>query len=67
LLVPFRVALIVVDCPAVNEAVVGVTEMDTVGAVGTSEIAAVSLLVASAELVALTVMVWAVEMVAGAV
>ena len=67
LLVPFRIALIVVDCPAVNEAVAGVTEMETAGAAGTRDIAAVALLVASAPLVACTVMVWAVEMVAGAV
>ena len=59
--------MIVVDCPAVSEAVAGVTEMETAGAGGTSDIAAVALLVASAALVALTVMVWAEAMLAGAV
>ena len=64
LLEPVTVACNVVDCPPVSEAVEGVTEMDTVG---TSDIAAVSLLVESARLVAFTVTVCADNMVAGAV
>jgi hypothetical protein len=57
----------VADCPPVSEAVVGVTEMDTVGAGATSDIAALAVLVASAALVAVTVTVCAEAMVAGAV
>ena len=67
LLEPVTVACNVVDCPPVSEAVEGVTEMETAGAVGTSDIAAVSLLVESARLVAFTVTVCADNMVAGAV
>ena len=63
LLDPVTVALNVVDCPPVSEAVVGDTEIDT----GVSVMAAVSLLVASAALVAFTVTVCAEAIVAGAV
>jgi len=63
LLDPLTVAVSVLDCPPVSEAVEGDTVIDT----GSSEIAAVALLVASAELVALTVMVCAKAMGAGAV
>jgi hypothetical protein len=63
LLEPVTVALNVVDCPPVSEAVVGDTEIDT----GVSVMAAVSLLVASAALVAFTVTVCAEAITAGAV
>lgn len=63
LLDPVTVALSVVDCPAVNEA----DEGDTVTNTGTSDILAVAVLVGSAALAAVTVMVCADGMVAGAV
>ena len=62
---PVTVAVSVVDCPPVSEAVEGVTEIDIAEA--TSAIEAVALLFESAALVAFTETVWAVEMVAGAV
>ena len=40
LLDPVTVGVMVADCPLVSEAVVGVTEIDTVGAGATSDIAA---------------------------
>jgi hypothetical protein len=64
LLEPVTVAFNVVDCPPVSDAAEGDTDTDTVG---TSDIVAVSLLVESATLVALTVMVCADNMVGGAV
>ena len=67
LLEPVTVACNAVDCPPLSDAVVGDTETVTVEAAGTSEITAVSLLLASAALVALTAMVCAEAMVAGAV
>jgi hypothetical protein len=67
LLGPLSVAVNVADWPPVREAVEGVTETDTEGAAGTNDIAALALLVASAALVAFTVMVCAEGMVAGAV
>ena len=57
----------VADWPPVREAVEGVTEIDTEGAAGTSDTVALSLLVASAALVAFTVTVCADAMVEGAV
>jgi hypothetical protein len=63
LVVPVSVALMVVDCPPVNDAVVGETEIAT----GVSEMLALAVLVVSAALVALTVTVWAEAIVAGAV
>jgi hypothetical protein len=67
LLVPLTVAAIVADCPPVSEAVVGVTEMDTAGAGGVSDIAALAVFVGLAALVAVTVTVCAEAMVEGAV
>jgi hypothetical protein len=63
LLDPVTVAFSVADCPPESEAVVG----DTLIATGTSEMVELALLVASAALVAFTVMVWAEATVAGAV
>jgi hypothetical protein len=57
LLDPATVAVIVLDLPPASEAEVGDTEMVTTGAGGTSEMLAVADLVASAALVAFTVMV----------
>jgi hypothetical protein len=57
LLDPETVAVIVLDCPPVSEAEVGDTEMVTTGAGGTSDMLALADLVASAALVAFTVMV----------
>jgi hypothetical protein len=65
LLVPPTLAANVADFPPVSETVEGDTEIDT-GADATSDIAAVSLLVLSAELVALTVTVCDELIVAGA-
>jgi hypothetical protein len=67
LLDPVTVGIIVADCPPLKEALVGDTEMETVGAGGTNDIDAVAFLVASAALVAVTVTVCAEVMVAGAV
>jgi len=67
LLDPVTVGVMVADCPLVSEAVVGVTEIDTVAAGATSDIAALAVLVASAALVAVTLTVCAEAMVAGAV
>jgi hypothetical protein len=64
LLVPLTLAVSVTDCAADTEAVVGDTEIETGG---TSDTTALSLLVESAALVAVTVTVWAEAMVAGAV
>ena len=60
---PLTVALSVVDCPLLREAVVGEIEIDT----GTNDILALRLLVGSDALAAVTVTVWAEAMVAGAV
>ena len=57
----------VADCPALSEAELGDSEMETVGAGGTSDIDALAFLVVSAALVAVTVTVCAEVMVAGAV
>jgi hypothetical protein len=67
LLDPVTVGTMVADCPLLTEAEAGDTEMETVGAGGTSDIDALAVLVASAALVAVTVMVCAEAMVAGAV
>ena len=63
LVVPVSVALMVVDCPPVSDAVVG----ETVIATGVSEMLALAVLVVSAALVAFTVTVCAEAIVAGAV
>jgi hypothetical protein len=57
LLDPATVAAIVADCPPVSDADVGDTEMVTAGAGGTSEMLALADLLASAALVAFTVIV----------
>lgn len=57
----------VADCPLVNEALVGDTEMETTVAGGTSDIDALAVLVASAALEAVATTVWAELIVAGAV
>jgi hypothetical protein len=67
LLETVTVAANVADCPPVSEALDGVTEMATAGAGGTSDIAALAVLVASAALVAFTVTACAAAMVEGAV
>ena len=67
LLVPLTVAVRVVDCPPVSEAVAGVTIIETGVLGGTNDTIALALLVASAALVAFTVTVCAEAMVAGAV
>jgi hypothetical protein len=64
LLDPLTVALSVVDCPPVSEAVEGVIVMDTEAV---NETVALALLALSATLVALTVTDWAVVTSAGAV
>jgi hypothetical protein len=61
------VAANVADCPPLSDAVVGVTEMDTAGAGGVSEMAALAVLVGSATLEAIAVTVCAEAMLAGAV
>jgi hypothetical protein len=65
LLDPLTVAVNVVDCPPVSVAAEGDTETET-GVDATSDIAAVSLLVLSAVLVAFTVTVCADVTLAGA-
>jgi hypothetical protein len=67
LLEPLTVALNVVDCPPVSEAVEGLIEMDTATDAGTSDMAALTFLEGSAALTAVTVIVLLQEMVAGAV
>jgi hypothetical protein len=67
LLDPVTVAANVAACPPVSDALVGVTEMDTAGAGGVSDIAARAVFVGSAALVASTVTVCADAMLAGAV
>ena len=63
LLVPLTLAVIVVDCPPLSEALAGVSVMET----GVSEILAVAVLVASAALAAVMVTVCADAIVPGAV
>ena len=63
LLDPLTVALSVVDCPPVSDAVAGDTVIET----GTKVILALTVLVVSAALAAVTVTVCAEAMVAGAV
>lgn len=67
LLLPLTVGVNVAVCPPSRETLVGDTEIETEGAGGVSEIAALALLVVSATLVAFTVTVCAEEIVAGAV
>jgi hypothetical protein len=64
LLDPLTVALSVVDCPPVSDAVVGVMPIDTEGV---NDTVALALFVLSAALVALIVTDWAVVTTAGAV
>jgi hypothetical protein len=67
LLDPVTVGIIVADCPLLSEAVVGETEMETVGAVGTSDIDALAVTAGLAALVPVAMTVWAEAIVDGAV
>jgi hypothetical protein len=67
LLDPVTVGTMVADCPLLSEAVVGDTEMETVGADATSDIDALAAMAGLAALVAVAITVWAEAMVDGAV